>query len=94
MQVSATVRVKAESGEKPGRGRLEEVAKRLQASGFTVLRIGRFGVSVQGEQSTFARVLGVEAAPNRALNAKATAAEPALDDLIDGVEVASEPQLY
>jgi len=93
MQVTATVRVKVEQGEKPGQARLEEVAKRLQDSGFKVLRIGRFGVSIQGEQSTFARVLGVDAAPNRALNAKARP-EPALHDLIEDVEVAPEPQLY
>ncbi len=94
MQVAATVRVKAKQGEKPDRARLEEVAKLLQDSGFQILRIGRFGVSIQGEQSTFARELGVEASPDRALNAKAAPAQPALHNLIDGVEVAPKPQLY
>ena len=94
MQVAATVRVKAEPGQKPDRTRLEEVAKLLRESGFEILRIGRFGVSIQGEQSTFARELGVDASPDRALNAKASPAQPALHGLIDGVEVAPKPQLY
>ena len=94
MEVTATVRVKAEHGEKPDRARLQQAADHLEQAGFTVLKVGRFGVSVKGEQSDFSRVLGVEAAPNRSMNAKAKPSHQPLEDLVDGVEVASEPQLY
>ena len=94
MEVTATVRIKAEDGGKPARERLEEAAKQLQEAGFDVLRVGRFGISVKGEQSTFSRVLGVETVPNRSLNAKAKPTQQPLDDMVEGVEVASKPQLY
>jgi hypothetical protein len=94
MQISATISVKSDDGERPDRQKLEEAAKLLAQRGFDILRIGRFGVSVRGEQNVFARVLGVAAEPNRAMAAEAKPSEPTLSDLIDRVEVATEPQTY
>src|ERR1700674_2624782 len=96
MQVSATVRVRpgsADQGE-PSRGRLEEAALLLRQSGFEVLRIGRIGVSIRGGQHDFSRVLGVDATANKALAAPVDAPNAQLRDLVDLVEVVSEPKLY
>lgn len=94
MQVAATISVKPDKGAKPDRAKLEEAARLLKQHGFDVVRIGRFGVSVTGSQSDFARVLGVDAAPNTALAVPANPSQPELHDLIDRIEVAPDPQLY
>jgi hypothetical protein len=94
MQVSATISVKPDKGEKPDRAKVEEAARLLKQHGFDVVRIGRFGVSVKGSQTDFARVLGVDAAPNQALVVPANPSQPELHDLIDRIEVATDPQLY
>ena len=94
MQVAATISVKPDEGERPDRRKLEEAAKLLEQSGFDIVRIGQFGISVKGEQADFARVLGVDAEPNKAM---ATAARPShakLGEIIDQVEVATDPQWY
>lgn len=94
MKVTATITVKPASGEKPARGKLEEAARLLEQCGFDILRIGRRGVSVEGEPSCFSRVLGVDAQPNKALAATARPDRPELCELLDQVEVAIDPQLY
>ena len=94
MDVSATISVKPADGDKPDRAKLEEAARLLKESGFEVTRIGRFGVSVTGKQDDFSRVLGVEAAPDKAMATPAKPAQRELGDLIDKVEVVPKPQLY
>lgn len=96
MQVSATVRVRcgAADRDRPARARLEQAARLLEEAGFAVLRIGRFGVSIRGEAHDFSRVLGVEAVPSRALAAPVDPPSPELRDLVDLVEIASEPKSY
>ena len=47
-----------------------------------------------GKQDDFSRVLGVEAAPDKAMATPAKPAQGQLGDLIDKVEVAPKPQLY
>ena len=96
MQVSATVRVRPGTAgqERPDRARLERAAHLLSQAGFDVLRIARFGVSIRGEDSDFARVLGVKAVPKTALAAPADPPSPELRELVDLVEVTSEPTLY
>jgi hypothetical protein len=94
MDVSATISVKRVDGDKPDRSKLEEAARLLKESGFEVTRIGRYGVSVTGKQDDFSRVLGVEAAPDKAMATPAKPAQGQLGDLIDKVEVAPKPQLY
>ena len=52
MQVAATVRVRSsEEGARPHKSKLAEAAKLLEQSGFEVTRVGRFGVSVKGDDS-------------------------------------------
>jgi hypothetical protein len=94
MEIAATVRVKPESGEKPDRQRLEAVAKALQDSGFQVSRIGRFGVTIKGESDTFSKVLGIDAERGQALDAKVKSSRAEFRDLVDGVEIVPDPQLY
>lgn len=94
MRVTATVSVRPDEGDRPDRKKLEEAAKLLEQSGFDIVRIGRFGISVKGEAADFARVLGVEAAPNKAMAMRAKPSQPELSKIIDQVEVASDPQLY
>jgi len=57
-------------------------------------RIGRVGVSIRGGQHDFSRVLGVDAAANQPLAAPVRAPNAQLHDLVDLVEVVSEPKLY
>ena len=94
MDVSATISVKPGDSEKPDRAKLEEAARLLKESGFEVTRIGRYSVSVTGKQDDFSRVLGVQAAPDKAMATPAKPAQRELGDLIDKVEVAPKPQLY
>jgi hypothetical protein len=96
MQVSATVRVRPGTADQvqPDRARLQEAARLLEQAGFHVLRIGRFGVSIRGEHQDFLRVLGIDAVPNMALSAPVEAQNPRLRDLVDFVEVTSEPKSY
>jgi hypothetical protein len=95
MQVSATIGAKsAEKGARPDRAKLEEMANELRRCGFEVLRVGRFGVSVTGDESTFAEFLGVEAKPDEALSVPARPAGAALRDMVGTVEVVPRPQLY
>jgi hypothetical protein len=94
MQISATVRVKASHGGKPDRRRLEEAAKLLRQSGFNVLRIGRFGVSIRGDDRDFSRVLGVKAEPNCALKVNVSPEQGALRRLVDLVEITPSPQYF
>jgi hypothetical protein len=59
----ATVRVRSATdtaGERPDPARMERAAAPLQQSGFEVLRIGRFGVNIKGDDQAFQRELGVD----------------------------------
>jgi len=95
MLVSATVRVRFDKAEaSPERARVEQAARLLEQLGFEILRIGRFGVNVRAQDSTFHRILGVKPAPNQALAAPVSSTNPALRELVDLVEVAPKPQLY
>jgi hypothetical protein len=57
----ATVRVRSATdtaGERPDPAKMERAAALLQESGFEVLRIGRFGVNIKGDEQAFQRELG------------------------------------
>jgi hypothetical protein len=90
----ATVRVKPQAGvadTRPTRDLLARAAKMLEQRGFEILRIGRFGVSIVGEPSTFSRELGVEVIKGgAALNMPKPRYRP-LAQLIDLVEVTTPP---
>jgi hypothetical protein len=96
MQVSATVRVTSDqtSEQKPNAGRLKRAAELLKKAGFDILRIGRFGVSVRGEEAAFRDVLGVIPKANKALIAPSARRVSELRELVDLVEVAPPAQLY
>ena len=96
MDVTATVKVKAADGsaDQPARDRVERAAGLLKEQGFTVQRLGRFGVSVVGSDDRFSKVLGVKAAPDKALVAPIKTGKPELDDLLEHVEVVPKPNLY
>jgi hypothetical protein len=94
MDAKATVRVRASeegAGQRPDRARLERVAELLTDSGFVVLRVGRFGVNIQGDEQIFERELGVSL---QGVQPMAEAPHPQskeLSKLIDLVEVAGTP---
>src|SRR4051794_36463786 len=94
--VTATVKVRSSdgSGEKPERERVERAAELLKESGFAIQRLGRFGVSIVGKGHDFARVLGVEPEPGKALAAAVKASKPELNELLENVEVVPKPNLY
>ena len=83
MDVSATISVKPADGEKPDRTKLEEAARLLKESGFEVTRIGRYGVSVPGEQTTSPACSALTRRPTRRWRCQAKPAQRELDDLID-----------
>jgi len=97
MDVTATVKVRAAAGgsaDKPEPARVERAAALLKERGFAIQRLGRFGVSIIGSGETFARVLGVDAAPGKALAAAVKTDTPELNDLLEHVEVVPKPNLY
>jgi hypothetical protein len=95
MDVSGTVRVTpSPSGEKPDRSRLERTAEILKESGFDVLKIGRFGVSVRADANAFRNVLGVSPSTDTALCSATEPKNSELRNLIDLVEVTPRPHLY
>jgi hypothetical protein len=95
--VSATVRVRppaAEPSGKPRQAALLDAAKILSDSGFRVLRVGRFGVSIEGDSGKFSRVLGVDVEPNRAVVAAVRPSDAKLKSLVDILEATPKPQTY
>lgn len=96
MDVTATVKIRAADGSdnQPDRDRVERAAGLLKEQGFTIQRIGRFGVSVTGSDDHFSRVLGVKAAPGEALVAPVKTDKPELGELLEHVEVVPKPNLY
>jgi hypothetical protein len=96
MLVTATVRVcpRQQGSDRPDRESLEEVARILRESGFSILRIGRFGVSIRGEEAEFAMVLGINAEPGKRFSGAPEAINLRLGELIDLVEVAPDPKAY
>ena len=63
------------------------------ANGFSVLRIGRFGISVEGTVEDFHRAFGVTVESGKALVSTVAPAAPGLS-AIDLVEVASSPTTF
>lgn len=73
-----------------GRDRMDRAARLLADRGFSILRVGRRGVSVQADARTFDRELGV--APDlRGSVVKAPPVGSALSEVIDLVEIADAP---
>jgi hypothetical protein len=94
MGAKATVRVRAGAdgtASRPPRAALDEAAERLAQRGFNVLRIGRFGVSIEGEPSTFRREFGIEVQDGSPLIERPSPRDAGLAKLIDLIEVTSTP---
>lgn len=85
---SVRVRPANDDNARPERGLLERAAGILQQSGFNVLNIGRFGVSVEGDPQKFVDTLGVKIPENAGFVAKTAPADPALARLVSSVEIA------
>jgi hypothetical protein len=97
MSTRATVRVKsAETGRagRPEKQQLESTAKILEGLGFDVLRVGRFGVSIEGSDERFAEVFGVQVPPSKSLVASVNPQQKELADLVDLLEVAPEAKQF
>jgi hypothetical protein len=94
-EIVATVSVKVPiAGGKPARDELEHAARLLEEFGFEVTRIGRFGVSIKGEDSNFVRVLGVSPRRGEALSVAANPTDRRLRELVNQIEVVPDAQLY
>jgi hypothetical protein len=94
--VKATIRIRPSSGvagERPAPEEMRRAAELLQQSGFEVLRVGRFGVNVEGDEHAFQRELGVHA-EGGSLVAAPQVQQHELSELIDLVEVAGKPERF
>lgn len=91
----ATVRVCSQTTDpnaRPAREHLEAAASLLRRQGFAVLRIGRFGVNIEGDAQVFERELGVRlSVASTGQVAPARPRAPELSGLIDTVEIAGDP---
>ncbi|MDN3626965.1 hypothetical protein [Methylobacterium isbiliense] len=96
MMTIASVRVRPADpdSEKPNQFDLEKAAELLQNSGFKVHKVGRFGVSIEGEEENFREQLGVDIPSDKGGVATAVPRDPALADMVDTVEVAPPPSYY
>jgi hypothetical protein len=96
MSIRATVRVKntESQSQRPEKQAVESAAKMLKELGFDVLRVGRFGVSIEGADERFSDVFGVQVEPANGLVSKVNPKQRKLADLVDLVEVAPEPKKF
>jgi hypothetical protein len=70
---------------------MELAARLLRESGFVVLRVGRFGVSIQGEDKDFEQELGVNIQGKEHVVEVPRPRSAELSRLIDLVEIAGPP---
>lgn len=93
--LKANLRVVPEvSDKRPAESRVLEAAEQLSKLGFTVLRIGRFGVNVEAPAEKFLNVLGIHPFDSAGGSASVHPHDPKLRDLIDLIEMAPPPELY
>jgi hypothetical protein len=93
----ATVRVRTATdaaGERPDQAKMERAAALLAESGFKVLRIGRYGVNIQGDEKAFQSALGVDISNSKSLVEAPRPPHQELSKLIDLVELTAPPQNY
>jgi hypothetical protein len=97
MNARATVKVRPEvpgTALRPDRARLEAAAHLLTKCGFNVLRIGRFGVNIEGPEAAFRQKLGVDVSGAQHLVVAAQPRTRELGDLLDTVEIAGAPTYF
>jgi hypothetical protein len=95
LHLRANVRVIPEipGQQRPELSRVQEAADRLSMLGFKVLRLGRFGVSVEAPEAQFLSVLGVHPFDSDGGASPINPNDRKLKDLVDQVEIAPSPQL-
>ena len=59
-----------------------------------IIRVGRHAVSVEAEEKTIERSLGVKTSGRNGLVTKARPSSGALSGLVDNVEIVPAPELY
>lgn len=97
MSTRATVRVKSADSQgtgRPEKQQLESTAKVLAGLGFEVLRVGRFGVSIEGTADRFAEIFGVQIPSAKSFVSVVHPQLQELADLVDLLEITSEPEKF
>jgi hypothetical protein len=98
MATRATVRVtpedESDSG-RPAKDRLQSAARILEGLGFGVVRVGRFGVSIEGDEHRYHEVFGV-AVPGKkeGLVTPVRPTDEKLAGLVDSLEITPEPTYF
>lgn len=93
MDVRATLRASpGKQGARPTKDRLEHIAAELRDTGFEVLRVGRRGVVVSGDEERFTRILGVNPGTKAVQTVRSSSSK--LGDLVDLVEFVPEPDVF
>ena len=92
MDRRATVRVKEvdNEGSALNEDRIDCATRMLSERGFAILRVGRRGVSIEADESAFAREFGISAETKGSV-VKRPPAGSALSEVIDLVEIAEKP---
>lgn len=96
MQVRAHLRVTPTHGSAerpPAPARLKDAADALGSLGFTVLRVGRRGVSIEADARDFQDALGVPPPGPEGGSIKVRPSDRRLADLVDLIEVTPQPAL-
>lgn len=78
---------------KPAPEKVLAAADRLDALGFTVVRVGRFGVSVTAPEEQFLDVLGCKPLSQNAPSMPISPNDPQLKRLVDAVEMPLTPHM-
>jgi hypothetical protein len=73
---------------------LAAVAEALQGCGFEILRVGRFGVTVEAEPEQFLKVFGVQVKPGEATALEVKPTIDPLAGLVDLVEITPTAELF
>lgn len=94
----ATVLVRGRNSEGvnalPERQDVARVADILGIAGFKILRVGRLGVSLEGTEELFEKVLGVDCSNGRPGVYRAVSPNRELRDLVELVEIAPPPTYF
>jgi len=98
-RIRASIRVVPESFEgeapkRPSRERMATAAEGLQRCGFEILRVGRFGVSVEADPAQYLEILGVPVIPGTAIVAKVNPTAPQLAGVVDLLEVTPTAEFF
>jgi hypothetical protein len=96
MATRATVRVTSEdkSSGRPAKDRLQSAARILEGLGFGVVHVGRFGISIEGDENRYHQVFGVLPGKNEALVTPVRPTDEKLAALVDSLEIRPEPEYY